>query len=273
MFSSRIRSLWIGAASALALCLIGFPQAALSQQGGDIAKGVLGIIVQSAAINAARKSWSEVDPEIQTCLRKYYGINPEELANNGIKATDERVVPYIDACRSQIEEKKRRQARVATAQRAWANVAVDVHYCLRTRYGIDPNQLAQNGVSPDDQQVRSYLLECRYQLDEGKRQQEEAAMREQQEREAQQRAREEAAMREQEAREARIADLKTRFPADWVEKILKGEVDLGWSKEAVRESIGEPRQKMNTPDGTEMWTYERLRLVFTDGKVTYIERL
>lgn len=72
------------------------------------------------------------------------------------------------------------------------------------------------------------------------------------------------------ARSARIEDLKARFPESWVPGILAGEVELGWSREAVREALGPPRKKLRTPDGAEMWSYPTRRVIFTDGKVTYV---
>ncbi len=170
------------------------------------------------------------------------------------------------------------------AYEGWKRYEGPVVGCLRENFRIEPNDLVQRGIGPDDKRVQPYITACQdalrkaqAQAIEADRQRREAVAAET---ERQRRAIEEVeleAKRAAEAEAARVAaqrdahvkDLKSRYPSEWVPKIMAGEVELGWSREAVRESLGAPRSAVRTPDGSEMWTYGGRRVIFTGGKVTY----
>lgn len=52
-------------------------------------------------------------------------------------------------------------------------------------------------------------------------------------------------------------------------KILAGKVEMGWTRDAIRESLGEPSTMMKTPT-EEMWSYPTRKVIFTNDKVTYV---
>lgn len=83
-----------------------------------------------------------------------------------------------------------------------------------------------------------------------------------------------AERREEEVRAARamrFEQLKGRFPEGWVEPILRGEVQVGFSKAAVLEAIGRPMKIVSVSGGAEMWVYSDKRLVFKEDRLTFIE--
>ncbi|MDE2133921.1 MAG: PDZ domain-containing protein [Alphaproteobacteria bacterium] len=60
---------------------------------------LLGTAIQQAQIAAAaRRSWEQVDQQVQMCLITTYNLSPKQLAQNGIRADDPRIVPYIQSC-------------------------------------------------------------------------------------------------------------------------------------------------------------------------------
>lgn len=170
------------------------------------------------------------------------------------------------------------------AYEAWKRLEGPIIGCLRQKYRIEPNNLIQRGIGPEDKRVRPYIASCQEELrqaqaraaEEERQRRLAAAAQAERERLAQEAAEREIKRREEaEAariaaeREARIRDLNSRFPHSWVPKIIAGEIELGWTREAVREALGPPRSVVRTPDGSEMWTYDSLKVVFTNGKVTY----
>lgn len=171
------------------------------------------------------------------------------------------------------------------AYEEWVRLDGSVIVCLR-QMGIEPNDLVQRGIKPSDKRVKPYVEKCR-QLVEAERQrqaeerqrQAEAAETERertrQEVERQQkeleRQRQEQADRERAAKDAKIKDLERKFPKAWVPIILDHRIEKGWSKEAVRESWGNPHRTVRTPDGSELWEYDRRRVIFVDGKVSFFE--
>lgn len=166
----------------------------------------------------------------------------------------------------------------------WKRYEGPVVGCLRDSFRIEPNDLVQRGIGPNDKRVQPYITQCQdairraeAQAIEADRQRRAAAAAEAERQRlaieeaelAAKRAADAEAARIAAQREARISSLKSRFPSNWVAKIVAGDVELGWSQEAVRESLGAPKSVVRTPDGSEMWSYQGRRVVFTAGKVTY----
>jgi hypothetical protein len=66
----------------------------------------------------------------------------------------------------------------------------------------------------------------------------------------------------------RIATLVARATA-----ILAGQVQTGMTSEAVREALGEPRRIERAGPGEEMWTYDYVRVVLLNNRVTFVRPL
>ncbi len=81
--------------------------------------GIFGAIIRAALIESARKSWLKVDPNVRQCLVQRYNISPDQLYQQGIKATDSRVVQYVQACQqaiAQAREQQQEQQRIQEEQ-------------------------------------------------------------------------------------------------------------------------------------------------------------
>jgi hypothetical protein len=169
------------------------------------------------------------------------------------------------------------------ALNGWKALDGSVIACIR-QIGIEPNDLIQKGVGPEDRRVRPYVEKCQqYVAIERQRQADadrqrvaaEQAERDRLQQEADERQREvdrveqEQAERTRAAKEARIKDLESRFPKSWVPKILEQQIEKGWTKDAVRESWGAPSSMVRTPDGSELWMYGSKKVIFVEGKVSY----
>lgn len=55
-------------------------------------------------------SWQKVDAQTQDCLTTQYNMNPSDLAQQGVLATDARVTPYIAQCQQMIQQAQAPQA-------------------------------------------------------------------------------------------------------------------------------------------------------------------
>lgn len=75
------------------------------------------------------------------------------------------------------------------------------------------------------------------------------------------------------ARAARLERLNSRYPEGWAQKIIQGKIEVGFTKDAVIEALGQPQEVITVSGGAEMWVYRNRRIVFTDGKVSYIEEI
>jgi hypothetical protein len=195
---------------------------------------------------------------------------------------------------------------VDAATKKWQRIDADVQQCYITRYNGAPQQLAQQGIGPDDSRVASFINSCeqlvaqarlQQQQDEQRRlaeaQSAEAARQaeaqrvagerraEEQQIENQRLADEEAAkraQREQEAAEtaekakqaAHHQALVKKFGTELAVAIETGLVRKGMTMEAVLEARGQPSQKERIPPDAELWTYGADRISFVKGKVTYV---
>lgn len=195
---------------------------------------------------------------------------------------------------------------VDAATKKWQQVDSDVQQCLITRYNGVPQQLAQQGIGPDDSGVAPYVSSCQQIVAQARAQQQqdeqrrvaearaaEEARRAEEQRvadersaderrvEEQQHADEEAAkrtQREQEAAEvaekAKQAEhhqaLVKKFGADVAIAIETGLVRKGMTMDAVLQARGQPSQKERIPPDAELWTYGADRISFVKGKVTYV---
>src|SRR5262245_53216105 len=114
----RSRALVVGFLTAA----IAGPQTAFAQDWGDILGGLIGAGIKAAIIRDAKKSWSKVDQQVQQCLISNFGISPAKLVENGVKATDKRVVPYIQRCEQAIalakEQQEQERQRLAALEAA-----------------------------------------------------------------------------------------------------------------------------------------------------------
>lgn len=81
-----------------------------------------------------------------------------------------------------------------------------------------------------------------------------------------------AKRRQQEMAAAHKRELIAHYGKLAADAISKGEVIAGMGKDAVIASIGKPQRKEAASATEEMWIYPSNQVVFTDGKVSYVEK-
>lgn len=92
-----------------ALAFLLHPNALAFAQSNDDVKQIVGQILNAlitqaiqdhsqAAHARAEKSWEGLDPIVDLCLRRNYGIASEDLAQAGVSATDQKIRPYVEDC-------------------------------------------------------------------------------------------------------------------------------------------------------------------------------
>lgn len=235
--------------AAIMLGLNGPPAKAGDGDNTDLLMGLGGLLLKAAQIDAARKSWEKVDPEVQDCFTKNFGYSPQQLIENGIGTNDRRVKPTLKACKEFVE-------RVHSARDAWAEINDDVKACLTNKHNLKLDDLAEQGIGPkDNENVSALVDQCENEI----------AYQKQQERE-----RVEAEARAKAQREARHRELVNLYGAEIANAIESGQVIEGMTKAQVKESKGHPDKIEEIPPKDEMWTYGGMRVVFQDGVVTYI---
>lgn len=96
--------------------------AAFAQQNNDagsaIVRGIFGIFGRAAAISRAKEGWLQIEPQTQGCVAAKTHVQPTVMMNNGVGPDDQRVAPYIEACRREAEEANEREAQAAAAKAA-----------------------------------------------------------------------------------------------------------------------------------------------------------
>ena len=80
----------------------------------------------------------------------------------------------------------------------------------------------------------------------------------------------EARRQQAEAAEAHKRELVARFGEDAANAIVNGKVINGMGIDAVIASIGTPQSKVAASASEEMWSYPSQKVVFTNGKVSYV---
>lgn len=88
-----------------------------ADDGGDVVRGLFGLVLGSIATSRAKESWNAVDPDIRACMTKE-GADPNRLAERGIMAQDNRVASYLSRCRSMVEMQKAERKREEDARLA-----------------------------------------------------------------------------------------------------------------------------------------------------------
>jgi|GEM_PF-2421762 len=182
------------------------------------------------------------------------------------------------------------QARVESARRTWVEVDRGVLVCFERNNNVRVEQFIREAVSATDRRVRPYIQACTQQVA-----QERAAAAAAEARAADARAAalvladqrrletEALAQRQEEARaiaeaaavaqrDERRRQLVARYGADQASAILAGDARTGMSGEAVREALGEPQRVERVAPGEEMWTYNSVRLVLINNRVTFVRR-
>lgn len=213
---------------------------------------ILGGIINQAIINNAVQKWNAVDRDVQQCLINSYGLSPAALAQQGIAPDDYRLQNQMQYCTQQVaqaryrleQQERERQQAITVAQNAWNALDQQVRQCVSDR-GLNADQLAQNGIGPDDMRLNGAVQSCRDQIAQA----EQARLK----------------------ADARHRDLVARFGSAEAADIEAGRVTVGMSKEAVLEARGrEPDHKDVIPPDDEMWIYGDERISISKGRVTYV---
>ncbi len=170
---------------------------------------------------------------------------------------------------------------VTSADDSWQKLDPGVRQCVIKRLGMSVQELGRRCVTPTDQRVQPHVQSCSASVEKQKRDQ---AAADEAKRKAEARTRElqqQAAAREREAKQAAEAAAQERKDArrrelaekygDNADAILAGQIRQGMTKQEVFEARGAPRGRDVVPPMDELWRYNSGRVVFTDGKVTYLD--
>ncbi len=171
---------------------------------------------------------------------------------------------------------------------AWNSLGGDVERCVQQRSGFSITRLAQQCIEPNDPRIVGQVQFCQ-QVVQRVREQQQAA---ENARRAQLAAQEEAATRARAVQQAMLErqrqaalaaaaqakareaahrqELITKYGQDAADAILAGKVLKGMTIDEVTEARGRPDSKVTVPPDDEMWRYGVDRVVFIDGKVTYV---
>lgn len=183
-------------------------------------------------------------------------------------------------------------AAVEETREEWKRLDPQVAQCVARNFGVQVSDFATQCISPNDTRVLGPLRSCTQAIAQERAQQQqqiaarEAAERAQQaqaesaERDRQARAAAEERAQQAKAaadaaekarREARIKDLTARYGSD-ANAILAGEVHTGMTSDEVLEARGNPIAKIVVPPDDELWRFSDERVVFSAGKVTYVDK-
>lgn len=209
------------------------PPPAVAGDGGRVAGGIFGALIRGAMIDGARKSWQKLDEAIINCMVQQHRINPDQLIEQGISASDYRLQQYIESCRQ------------AVAQEQYQREQAERERALREE---------------DEQRREEEAARARQVQLENEREAAEAAELE----------RERIKQAERQAANQRRQQLVAQFSATQADAIITGNLALGMTSAAVLAARGEPTGKEVIPPSEELWTYGRERVVLSKGRVTYI---
>lgn len=82
-------------------CFVPVVGATTAQADGS---GILGAFLNVVGNALVLDSWQKVDADTQNCLANQFNMNPPDLAQQGVLATDPRVTPYIAQCQQMIAQ-------------------------------------------------------------------------------------------------------------------------------------------------------------------------
>lgn len=102
----RAHRLWPGRAIVVGCFALSFTVTAAYADGSSI----LGAFLNAMGNAVVAGSWQKVDAQTQDCLGNRFNMNPSDLAQQGVLATDPRVTPYIDQCQQLIQQAQEEQA-------------------------------------------------------------------------------------------------------------------------------------------------------------------
>lgn len=184
------------------------------------------------ALRYARQSWEGVDSQTRACLISRYNLNPDNLANQGVAANDQRLAYAFNGCAQFAEG-------VANARRSWGVLDSEVKSCVTSRFGLSPDSFAEQGIGTEDPRAAGAVNACAQEL---------ATQKDRHER------------------------LLQQYGPDIAAAIEAHTVLKGMTREAVREAIGDPIQNPDiVPPNMEMWTYNGRHIIFTNNRVTRID--
>lgn len=105
MENLRVQRPWLGRAILGGCFALSFATAAQAD-GNNIFGAFLNAVGNALVIG----SWQKVDAQTQDCLTSQFNMNPSDLAQQGVLATDPRVTPYIAQCQQMVQQAQEQQA-------------------------------------------------------------------------------------------------------------------------------------------------------------------
>jgi hypothetical protein len=140
---------------------------------------------------------------------------------------------------------------VSAARASWqSSVEPEVQSCLLSQYNINPSDLADQGILPNDPRVAPDIDNCRQAIAQGAQ----AANSQQ--------AEQDPAERQKEL----IAKYGKKFGTE----IAAGNIDIGMNQDEVAEAWGNPDDRQQLTKGREKWVYGQDAVTFSHGKVAAV---
>jgi len=78
--------------------------------------GILGGFLNVLGNAVVLSTWQKVDAQTQDCLASRFNMNPSDLAQQGVLATDPRVTPYIEQCQQLAQQDQGQQQQASLEQ-------------------------------------------------------------------------------------------------------------------------------------------------------------
>jgi hypothetical protein len=136
----------------------------------------------------------------------------------------------------------------SAARASWqSSVEPDVQNCLQSQYNINPSDLADQGILPNDARVAPDIDNCRQAIAQGGN--------------PQQAAQDPA---------GRQKELIAKYGRKFGKEIASGNIDVGMNQDEVMDAWGNPDDRQQLANGKEKWVYGKDAVTFSRGKVAAV---
>lgn len=137
----------------------------------------------------------------------------------------------------------------SAARASWQNsVEPNVQNCLQSQYNLNPVDLANQGILPNDPRVAPDIDNCRQAIAQGSNQQQQAAQNS----------------------DERQRELVAKYGKKFGKEIAAGNIDMGMNQAEVMEAWGNPDDRQKIQGGKEKWVYGQDAVTFSHGKVSAV---
>lgn len=162
---------------------------------------------------------------------------------------------------------------VEHARKAWLLIDAEIQGCVAAKTHVQPNEMINEGVGPDDERVAPSIEACRREAEEAKARDAQAAASLAAQRQARRKARKPphpAATAAKAAGDDKLRDPVAPYTPQTTSPVESGRVRMGMTREQVVAVRGAPQRKAAVPPDYELWHYAAGDVAFTNGRVSYV---